>query len=130
MRTYAPVLAIVLSVLVAVPHLSAQATHVASPSALDAALTEHQATRTSAREDVLRVLQHAQIKAIAEDAGIDLRQAVSAVSVLDGQELSAVADQARQVETALSGGQSRITVSTTMLIIGLLVLILLVVALK
>jgi hypothetical protein len=130
MRTSTSALAILLSAIVAVAPLQAQAQHIASPSALEAARQEHQASQASAREDVLRVLEHARVKAVAEDAGIDLRQAVSAVSTLDSQDLAAVAGQAQQVETSLSGGQSRITVSTTMLIIGLLVLILLIVALK
>jgi hypothetical protein len=41
-----------------------------------------------------------------------------------------MAAQARQAEQGLAGGQSRVTISTTMIIIGLLVLILLIVALK
>jgi hypothetical protein len=49
---------------------------------------------------------------------------------VDGEDLSALAAQARQVDEALAGGQSQITLSTTMIIIGLLVLVLLIVALK
>ena len=47
---------------------------------------------------------------------------------LDGQELTRIAAQARQVDQALAGGQSRIVISTTVIIIILLVLILLIVA--
>jgi hypothetical protein len=50
------------------------------------------------------------------------------VSTLQGEDLARVAAQARQVETALAGGQSRVVISTTMIIIALLVLILIIVA--
>jgi hypothetical protein len=60
--------------------------------------------------------------------GLDVRRAVDAVAVLDGPELASLASQSRQAEAALAGGQSSITVSTTLIIIGLLVLILIIVA--
>jgi hypothetical protein len=52
------------------------------------------------------------------------------VSTLEGQELTQVATQAQRVESALAGGQSNVTISTTMLIVGLLVLIVLIIDLK
>jgi hypothetical protein len=76
------------------------------------------------------VLDHPQVKAQAERFGIDVRQASTAVSTLDAAELHAVASQAAQVNQALAGGQSRVVISTTAIIIGLLVLILLIVALR
>ena len=54
--------------------------------------------------------------------------ATGAVSTLQGEDLARVAAQARQVETALAGGQSKVVISTTMIIIALLVLILIIVA--
>jgi len=81
------------------------------------------------RADVLRVLENPAVKETAARAGIDLRQAASAVATIDSQQLGALAAQARQAEQALAGGQSKITISTTVIIIGLLVLILLIVAL-
>jgi len=73
-------------------------------------------------------LGRSEVKGVAERAGIDLRRATGAVSTLQGEDLARVASQARQVETALAGGQSRIVVSTTLIIIALLVLILIIVA--
>jgi hypothetical protein len=70
------------------------------------------------------------VKELAGDVGLDLRRAHDAIATLDGQELTELAAQARQVDESLAGGQSRITISTTLLIIALLVLILLIVALK
>jgi hypothetical protein len=70
------------------------------------------------------------VKDVASRAGIDLRRATSAVETAGAQQLSTMAAQARQAEQALAGGQSKITISTTVIIIGLLVLILLIVALS
>jgi hypothetical protein len=50
------------------------------------------------------------------------------VTTLSGQELAELAAQASQVEEALAGGQSRVTISTTLIIVALLVLILIIVA--
>jgi hypothetical protein len=49
---------------------------------------------------------------------------------MSASELAQVTAQATQVEQALAGGQSRITISTTFLIIGLLLLIVLILALR
>ena len=59
------------------------------------------------REALLRVLG-SEVKTVAEHAGLDLRRATSAVSSLEGEELTQVAAQARQVEEALTGGQSKV----------------------
>ncbi len=130
MRTFVSALAILLTVFTAVPRLSAQISHAATQSALDAALQQHVAASAASRQDVLRVLNRPEVKAVASRAGVDLRSAATAIATLDGQELSEIASQARQVEQALEGGQSSITISTTLIIIGLLILILLIVALN
>ena len=125
MRTSTSVLVVLLSLL-AMPRIQAQASHTASQSAIDAALQQHVSTAAADRADLLRVLGNPEVKAVAEKAGLDLRRATTAVASLDGQALTQLAAQARQVDQALAGGQSSITVSTTVIIIGLLVLILLV----
>lgn len=130
MRTSVSILAILLTVLTAMPRVHAQDSHAATMSALEAALQQRAQGTAAERADVLRVLQLPAVRAIAEQSGIDLRRAESAVSTLDGQQLSAVAAQARQAEQALAGGQSKVVISTTAIIIGLLVLILLIVALR
>jgi len=129
MRTSLTSVLIVLFTLVAaVPRGYAQS-HTAPQAALDTALQQHVETATADRDAVLRVLTHPEVKSVAGKAGIDLRQASSAVATLDAAKVSELAAQARQVESSLAGGQSKITISTTVIIIGLLVLILLVVAL-
>jgi hypothetical protein len=110
------------------PRVQAQASHSASQSAIDAALQAHVSSTAADRADLLRVLANAEVKAVADKAGLDLRRATTAVASLDGQELAQLAAQARQLDEALAGGQSRIVISTTVIIIALLVLILLIVA--
>ena len=111
------------------PRVQAQASHTASQSAIDAALQEQVSSAAAARADVQRVLANPEVKAVADAAGIDLRRASTAVASLEGEQLSQIAAQARQVDQALAGGQSKIVISTTVIIIALLVLILLIVAL-
>ena len=128
MRLFVSLVAILVMATAAASRLQAQTAHAAPQSALDAAVQQHVDTTAADREAVLRVLGNAEVKGIAERAGIDLRRATGAVSTLQGEDLARVASQARQAETALAGGQSKITVSTTLVIIALLVLILIIVA--
>lgn len=130
MRTTVTALVLLLSTVVMQPRLMAQTPHAASQSAIDAALQQHAASAQADREAVLRVLQHSDVARIVSQVGLDLKRAESAIATLEGQELADLAERARGVDRALAGGQRSITISTTMIIIGLLVLILLVVALK
>jgi hypothetical protein len=104
------------------------ATHAASPAALAAALQQHSAATTAERDAVLRVLDHAQVKEVAGRIGVDLRQARSAVTTMDAQQLAQVSAQAKAVDQALAGGASTVVISTTTIIIALLVVILIIVA--
>jgi hypothetical protein len=132
MRTSTSVLVILLSIVIAMPRVEAQAqapaSHTASQSAIDQALQQHVSSVASDRADLLRVLANPEVKAVAEKAGLDLRRATTAVASLEGQQLTELAAQARQVDQSLAGGQSRVVISTTVIIIVLLVLILLIVA--
>ena len=128
MRLFVSLVAILLMATAAAPRLQAQTGHAAPQSALDAAVQQHVDTTSADREAVLRVLGHSEVKGVAERAGIDLRRATGAVSTLQGEDLARVSAQARQVETAMAGGQSKVVISTTMIIIALLVLILIIVA--
>ena len=102
--------------------------HSASQAALDAALQQQTAATAAERDAVLRVLDHAQVKEVAGRAGIDLRQAKSAVAAMTGEQLAQVSAQAKAVDQALAGGASTLVISTTTIIIILLVVILLIVA--
>ena len=128
MRTSISVLAILMLVITAVPSAQGTGSHAAPQSALDAALQRHVSTAEADRETVLRVLEHPEVAAVAESAGVDLRRAATAIATLDGAQLAQLAAQAQQVDQALAGGQSRVVISTTLIIIALLVLILIIVA--
>lgn len=130
MRTFVTVLLVGLVFMMPVPEVYAQESHAAPQAALDAALQQHAAAAAADRDTVMRVLDRPEVQAIAGRIGVDLRQAKSAVATLDDSRLSQVSEQARQVDQALAGGASSVTISTTMIIIGLLILILLIVALR
>ena len=107
---------------------AAQQARTADQAILDQAVADHVRQTTDDREAVLRVLENDEVRRLAGQMGVDLKQAESAVATLDDSELAAMAAQARAVNDALAGGQSSITISTTLIIIGLLILILIIVA--
>ena len=129
MRSTCSVLAVVLSVLIAAPRVQAQG-HVAGQQVLDDAVRQHVQAADQDRETVRLFLQRGDVRAIAGKYGVDIRRAERAVATMDASELASVAAQARQADQALAGGASTVTISTTTIIIGLLVLILLIVALR
>jgi hypothetical protein len=130
MRTFVTIVFAGLLMLASVPQVYAQVSHAAPQAALDAALQQRTADTAADRDAVTRVLDRAEVKAVAARMGVDLRQAKSAMATLDAAQLSGVATQARQVEQALAGGASTVVISTTTIIIGLLVLILIIIAVK
>ena len=122
--------AVGVAVCLAVSTATAQVAHVADQSALNLVLSERVAQDEADRAVVHRVLNHPHLQTVAGRLGVDLIQAQAAVSTLEGSELQALAAQAQYVDSALAGGQSTITLSTTTIIIGLLVLVLIIVAVK
>jgi len=110
------------------PSVSAQQRHAADQAILDQVVADHVQQAGDDREAILRVLEFEQVRELAGRVGLDLKHAEAAVTTLDDAELGVIAAQARTVNDALVGGQSHITISTTVIIIGLLVLILIIVA--
>jgi hypothetical protein len=138
MRSMCAFVAVVLSILMAAPRIqasspgrdqSAAPPHIAGQADLDAAVQEHARATDRDRETVRLFLQRADVRAIAGKYGVDIRRAESAVAAMDTSEVANIASQARTANDALAGGQGSVTISTTAIIIGLLVLILLIVAL-
>ena len=137
MRSMCAFVAVVLSVLMAAPRIQASPgpgqaavpTHIADQAILDAAIQERSRATDQDRETVRLFLERADVRAIAGKYGIDMRRAESAVTAMDASEIANIAAQARTTEGTLAGGQGSVTISTTAIIIGLLVLILLIVAL-
>lgn len=131
MRTLALTVAVMFSFVVLVPPAFAQSrTHAVPSSALETIVQQHVDSVASDRAAVAALLARPEVEKIAGDAGLDLRTARGAVATLTAQELAQLASNARQAEQGLAGGQSKVTVSTTTLIIGLLVLVVLILALK
>ena len=102
--------------------------HVADQATLDQVVADHVRQKADDREAIRRVLEIQQVREVAEGIGLDLKRAETAVAALDDAEVGRIAAQARAVNDVLAGGQSTVTISTTVIIIGLLVLILLIVA--
>jgi hypothetical protein len=125
MRTFVSALVVLFCMLTLSPRADAQS-HVATSSAIDEALQQHVDSRDADRALVLRVLEQPAVRELAAELGVDVQRAKSAVTTLDGEPLTRLAAQAGRVGQALAGGQGSVTISYTLIIIGLLVLILLV----
>src|SRR5262245_13865353 len=91
----------------------AQERHAVSPSALAAAVSDHAATRDTDRAAVREALNRPEVRAVAERAGIDIERATASIDTLDSSTLARAAESARQVNKALIGGASTVTISTT-----------------
>ena len=131
MRVARNILAVFLSAWLVLPvGVRAQQASVVDQATLDQAVATHAQRADADRLAVRRLLERQQVRELAARTGIDIKRAEAAVATLDGAELRDIAEQARTVDDSLAGGQSKITLSTTTIIIGLLVLILLIVALR
>ena len=117
--------AVLLAVLLVAPAAQAQS-HAIAKSALDAAVQERVSQDQADRDAILVLLQRAEVRQIAAQAGVSLEKAQAAVSTLDGQDLRDLAAQARHVQSDLAGGASAVVISTTTIIIVLLLVILIV----
>lgn len=101
--------------------------HTVSSAEISRTVAEHADRGADDRAVIRRVLEHSDARRIARTVGIELEQAEAAAATLDGEELARVATLARQAEAALVGGDA-IVISSTALIIGLLVLLVILVA--
>jgi hypothetical protein len=126
-RLFTPLLVL----LIAIPSSAfAQDRHAISPSAIAAAVAEHIAQEQTDRAAIREALAQPEVRILAEKSGVDPDHLDALAGTLSGSDLKAVANEARVVNESLVGGASTVTLSTTTIIIGLLVLILLIVALK
>jgi hypothetical protein len=127
MQVARKILALFLASWLVAPHLNAQV--VASGQAQDAidrALAAHAAAADRDREAIKRVLDRREVREVADRMGVDISRVQSSLGVLQPDELSRAAQQARAVETSLAGGATTIVITTTTIIIALLLIILLV----
>jgi hypothetical protein len=121
------VIALLVALLVSLPTF-AQERHVADQATLDQVIADHVDQTADDREAIRRVLEIERVRQLAEEIGLDLQSAETAVATLDDVEVAKIAAQARTVTDALAGGQSSVSISTTVIIIVLLLLILIIVA--
>ena len=119
-------LAMLLSLVLLGPTLSAQQPHVVDPSSLDQALDQQAAEAAAKRQTVLTALRHPQVQEVAKNLGLDLARAEAAIP-MEGVMLDRLAEQAQVVNEAVAGGQT-IRLNILWVILGLLILILIIVA--
>lgn len=124
--------AAVLAVLTAVsaPAFAQDGPRAVTAGALAAAVDQHVAQQAADRAAVREALGRPQVRGVAATMGVDPKRLDAAVGTLGGADLSRAAAAARDVNRALVGGASTVTISTTTIVIGLLLVILLIVALK
>jgi len=122
------ILGIVLAVMLAAPSAWAQQTHVIDRSALDQAVQQRVSQERADRETLREFLQNPQVRSVVAKAGLSIEQAESAVSTLQGDELTRAADQARQANPDLAGGATVVITTTTIIIILLAVIIIILLA--
>ncbi len=119
-----------LVVLFACSSALAQDRHVVDPAVVAGAVSQRVADQDKDRTAIHEVLSRPEVRDVAAKAGIDLSRAEAAVDTLNGPDLQQAAAAARNVNQALIGGATSVTLSTTTIIIILLVVILLIVAIK
>lgn len=108
--------------------LIGQESHVVDRADLDRATAERTVAEDARRDAIRSVLQRPEVRSAAATHGIDITRAEDAVATLEGEALAGVFEQAQRVDEALAGGADAIVISTTTLIIGLLVLIIILVS--
>ena len=91
---------------------------------IDQALASKAAADEEARESIRALLARAEVRALADEVGLDVRRANSAVATLEGAELARVANQATAADQLLVGGQDfRISLVAILLIIIIVILL-------
>jgi len=99
--------------------------HVIAENEIQARIDQQISQVDADRQAIQIMLQREDVRQIAGSAGLDLEGASAAAAVLSGPSLERMAAQAREVNAALAGGDSKIVISATALIIILLIIIIL-----
>lgn len=122
------ILGMVLAVMLAAPGAWAQQTHVIDKSALDQAVQQRVSQERADRETLREFLQNPQVRSVVAKAGLSVEKAESAVSTLQGDELTRAAGQARLANQDLAGGATVVITTTTIIVILLVVIIIILLA--
>lgn len=106
--------------------LAAQpATHVVSDLEIQSQIDTQTHSEAADRQAIRDLLARPEVQSIAGAAGLDLQRANAAVGVLSGAELQRLAQQSRQANTAIIGGDTMV-ISWTMVIIIIAALVILI----
>lgn len=98
-----------------------------TPGEVDALVSSEVEAAAVERSALVRFLEREEVASVAGAAGIDIGDVRSAAGTLTDEEVRRLAPRVRLAEEALAGGDT-IVISSTVVIIGLLVLILILVA--
>ena len=113
--------ALVATTIISAAPLSAQASSTVQRGLLDAAVV---APANGDAESVQRWLRTDRVATVARNLGADVGDLGARVATLDATAMHDLAERARADEQNLAGGDSKVIISTTAIIIGLLILIL------
>jgi len=91
----------------------AQQRHVVDPAAMRQVIADQAVTDAQNRDALLSVLQRPAVRELAGRLGLNVTRAESAVSTLNSDELSGLAEQARTAEVQLAGGADTMVISVT-----------------
>ena len=91
---------------------------------LGAALSTRSHDVRTAQQTVIRVLQRADVQALAGGLGVDMRNAESAVYTLDAADLQTATTHAAALDSVLSGGDT-VTISLVSALLIVIIVILL-----
>jgi len=126
MRRSLPI-AVTALLFLALPTAGRAQQHAASAETLDAIATSHAASIDAERAELEAFLARPEVRDIAESSGIDILTAQAAVATLSTSDIGRLSGPLAQADAALAGGDT-VVISTTALIIGLLILIVILVA--
>lgn len=129
MRTFRSVIAALFTLILGLSSSAfARERHAVEPAQLAQAVADRGAQQDVQRAAVRQALARPEVARAAAGVGIDLAQVAASVDTMNPDALARAADAAAKVNQSLVGGASTITISTTTVIIGLLVLIIILVA--
>ena len=100
-------------------------THVVSDLEIQSQIDTQTHSEAADRQAIRDLLARPEVQSIAGAAGLDLQRANAAVGVLSGAELQHLAQQSRQANTAIIGGDTMV-ISWTMVIIIIAALVILI----
>jgi hypothetical protein len=109
------------------PRVQAQDAGIMSREALEEMMDERASAVSGARAALDAFLGRGEVARAAEGAGIDIERVKSAASALSDEEVESLAPRVKDIQEALVGGDTFV-ISSTAVIIGLLVIILIIVA--